>query len=298
MSVRTNGLTFKQARQIDMVDYLALLGYTPKKIKKDDYWYHSPLRDERTASFKINRKKNVWYDHGSGQGGNLIDFGLLYHKCSITELLSKLNGTSSFHPPKQNVFISSPAESSIQLLSERTIVSLSLLRYLKQRRIAESIAKKYCCEITFSTNGKVFIAIGFKNDHGGFELRNQWYKGSIAPKAVTSIRNSNKELVVFEGFFDFLSYQTINLNQHPSAFNFLILNSTSFFEKSREYMEQHDRIYLFLDSDKTGQNCIEQALSWSPKYRDEGSLYKGYKDLNDWMQHIGKSMKNGLGKSI
>jgi DNA primase len=297
MCVRTN-LTFKQARQIDMVDYLASLGYTPKKIKKDDYWYHSPLRNERTASFKINRKKNVWYDHGSGQGGNLVDFGLLFHKCSITELLSKLNEMFSFHPPKQIESVSAPAESSIQLLSERKIVSLSLLRYLKQRRIAESIAKKYCCEISFSTNGKAYTAIGFKNDLGGFELRNQWYKGSIAPKAVTSIGNSNKELAVFEGFFDFLSYQTINLNQPTSAFNFLILNSTSFFEKSREYMEQHDRIRLFLDSDKTGQNCRAQALSWSLKYKDDSSLYKGYKDLNDWIQHIGKSVKNGLGKSI
>jgi DNA primase len=297
MCVRTN-LTFKQARQIDMVDYLASLGYTPKKIKKDDYWYHSPLRNERTASFKINRKKNVWYDHGSGQGGNLVDFGLLFHKCSITELLSKLNEMFSFHPPKQIESVSAPAESSIQLLSERKIVSLSLLRYLKQRRIAESIAKKYCCEISFSTNGKAYTAIGFKNDLGGFELRNQWYKGSIAPKAVTSIGNSNKELAVFEGFFDFLSYQTINLNQPTSAFNFLVLNTTSFFEKSREYMEQHDRIRLFLDSDKTGQNCIAQALSWSLKYKDDSSLYKGYKDLNDWIQHIGKSVKNGLGKSI
>lgn len=298
MSVRTNGFTFKQARQIDMVDYLASLGHLPKKIKKDDYWYHSPLRDEHTASFKINRKKNVWYDHGSGEGGNIVDFGLLYHKCSITELLSKLNETFSFHPPKQVESVSEPAESSIQLLSERTIVSLSLLRYLKQRRIEESVARKYCCEINFSTNGKAYTAIGFKNDHGGFELRNQWYKGSIAPKAFTSIGNSTKELAVFEGFFDFLSYQTIHLNQPTSAFNFLILNSTSFFEKSREYMEQHDRIHLFLDRDKTGQNCIEQALSWSLKYNDESSLYKGYKDLNDWVQHIGKSMKKGFGKSM
>jgi len=31
------------------------------------YWYLSPLREEKEASFKVNRKKNVWYDHGIGK---------------------------------------------------------------------------------------------------------------------------------------------------------------------------------------------------------------------------------------
>lgn len=297
MNIGTGRLSCEQAKQIDMVDYLASLGYNPAKIKRDDYWYHSPLRDEQTASFKINRKKNVWYDHGTGQGGNLVDFGLLYHNCSVAELLNRLNGNLSFHPPKQKIVANQSEEPPIQILSERAIVSLSLLRYLKQRRIAESIAKKYCREISFSTNGKLYAAIGFKNDHGGFELRNQWYKGSIAPKAITSIGNSSKDLAVFEGFFDFLSHQTIHQNQAPSNYNFMILNSTSFFEKSRVFMEHHDQIRLFLDRDKTGQNCIHQALSWGAKYRDESGLYKGYKDLNEWMQNIGKSLKRGLGQS-
>ena len=281
MNIGAGRLSCEQAKQIDMVDYLASLGYNPAKTKNDDYWYRSPLRDEQTASFKINRKRNVWFDHGTGQGGNLVDFGILYHKCSVNELLDKLNGNLSFHQPKPKIDVSvfEPRESPIQLLSERTIVSLSLLRYLKQRRIAETVARKYCKEVSFSSNGKVYTAIGFKNDQEGFELRNQWYKGSLAPKAVTSIENGGKELAVFEGFFDFLSYQSIHQNQHSSCSNFLILNSTSFFEKSREIMEQHDRIRLFLDSDKTGQNC------------------KGYKDLNEWMQNIGKSLKKGQGQS-
>lgn len=281
---------------MDMVDYLASLGYSPDKIKNEDYWYRSPFREEKTASFKINRKKNVWYDHGTGQGGNLIDFGLLYHNCPVNELLDKWSDNLSFHQPKPRIEVPEQEESSTTLLSERTIVSLSLLRYLKQRRIADSIAKKYCREISFSVNGKTYISIGFKNDNAGFELRNQWYKGSIAPKAITSIKNGGKELAVFEGFFDFLSHQTIHQGQPPSHFNFLILNSTSFFEKSREFMEGHEKIRLFLDRDKTGQNCTQRALSWSPKYSDESSLYKGYNDVNEWVQNIGKSIKKGVGQ--
>jgi hypothetical protein len=57
-------LTMAQAKQTDLVDYLAFLGHRPQKVRNEDYWYLSPLREEKTASFKVNRKKNVWYDHG------------------------------------------------------------------------------------------------------------------------------------------------------------------------------------------------------------------------------------------
>jgi DNA primase len=88
--VKNVTLTCEDARQIDLVEYLAKLGHYPAKISMDDYWYLSPLRVEKTASFKVNRKMNLWFDHGTGIGGNLIDFGKLYHRCAVQELLNKL----------------------------------------------------------------------------------------------------------------------------------------------------------------------------------------------------------------
>jgi len=38
-------------------------------------------------------------------------------------------------------------------------------------------------------------------------------------------------------------------------------------------------------------------LSWSKKYCDESRLYEGYNDFNEWMQQVGKSVKQGLRKS-
>ena len=75
------------AKQIDLVDYLASLDHHPKKIHGNDYWYLSPFRNEKTASFKLDRKKNLWFDHGTGKGGDLIDFGTQYLNCPVTELL-------------------------------------------------------------------------------------------------------------------------------------------------------------------------------------------------------------------
>ncbi|MEO8848519.1 MAG: CHC2 zinc finger domain-containing protein, partial [Casimicrobiaceae bacterium] len=51
-----------------MVDYLNSIEHLPQKIHGNDYWYISPLRDEKHPSFKVNRAKNVWHDHGIGKG--------------------------------------------------------------------------------------------------------------------------------------------------------------------------------------------------------------------------------------
>ena len=88
----------------------------------------------------------------------------------------------------------------------------------------EEFAKKYCREIVFLLHDKSYSAIGFKNNEGGFELSNQWFKGSSSPKAITSFENGSKELSVFEGFFNFLSHQTIQQNQVLPIPNFLVLN--------------------------------------------------------------------------
>jgi len=63
-------------------------------------------------------------------------------------------------------------------------------------------------------------------------------------------------------------------------------------------MEQHESIRLYLDRDSTGQNYSRYALSISNKYKDESESYEHYKDLNDWMMNIGKSLKRNLDQRL
>ena len=48
-------------------------------------------------------------------------------------------------------------------------------------------------------------------------------------------------------------------------------------------MESYKQVKLYPDNDIAGQNCSQNALSLSNKYKDESGLYKKYKDLNDWL---------------
>lgn len=282
----------EEAKEMDMVDYLAGLGYEPLKIRNVDYWYLSPLRDEKTPSFKINRKLNKWFDHGIGKGGNLIDFAILFHNCSVGEFLQIINRDSLFQKPISRKLEEQIKERKINILGDFMLSSFGLLRYLHERKIPIDIADHFCREVRYEINGKIYYGIGFKNDSAGYEIRNCYFKSSSSPKDITTLNNGAKEAAVFEGFFDFLSFMAIHQNQQRVSMDFVILNSVSMFEKARPFMEKHENILLYLDRDTAGQNCSRYALSLSKSYQDESYLYKLYKDLNDWFVNIGKAQSN------
>jgi hypothetical protein len=131
------------------------------------------------------------------------------------------------------------------------------------------------------------LPIRLKNNSGGYELRNEYFKGSSSPKNVTIINNNSENINVFEGMFSFLSFQTLQQNNSIVLTDFLVLNSLSFFEKSRNVMEQHQRINLYLDRDNAGLKHRQDALNWSKKYIDKSQLYQHHKDLNDYLVHQG-----------
>ncbi|TXI87949.1 MAG: hypothetical protein E6Q36_06650 [Chryseobacterium sp.] len=141
--------------------------------------------------------------------------------------------------------------------------------------------------------------MGFKNAEGGYELRNQYIKAASIPKAPTWVKNGADSLAVFEGFFDFLSYLTIHQNQATPPRDFLILNSTSFFEKHLSIMQEYRHSHLYLDNDKTGQRCTDIALKADKeKFKDERKLYQKYDDLNHWLTSIGLPQKQQIRQRI
>jgi hypothetical protein len=289
---RNNELNFEKARSYDLVDYLSTLGFNPSKIVRNQYWYLSPFRIEKTPSFKVNRTLNRWWDFGDGRGGDLIDFAIAYHRCTIGEFIRILEGKPASLPSWQ------PAEQQektitagkIIILRQQTLSDPALLRYLVGRRIPLPIALTFTKEVTFELYGKIFHAIGFANDSGGFELRNAGFKGSSSPKHFTSLFSNQPGacLNVFEGFFDFLSYLTLISAENRIAEDYLILNSLSFFEKARLLMESYTQVNLFLGNDNAGHTVTDYALSLSSCYQDSSGLYHRYPDLNDFLVFFGK----------
>jgi len=294
MDNRKKRPTIDEAKQIDLVSFLADLGFKPERVNRQDHWYISPLRiTEKTPSFKVDKSKNIWYDHGLGKGGNIINFALLYYGCSIPEFLDSLAGTTRLIAPplvpSGNLIVPEETEhSGITIIKVQSIYEQSLIHYLRQRRIPLPIADQYCREIHYSIKDRKYFGIGIENDSNSYEIRNPYAKISSHPKDIRTIANGGNNVYVFEGFMDFLSFLTLN-PQHPEyPSDFVILNSVNQFEKARKFMEAHPFIHLFLDNDSAGKNYTSYALSISSNYVDESGLYKGYKDLNDWHVNFGK----------
>jgi hypothetical protein len=153
-------------------------------------------------------------------------------------------------------------------------------------------ANKYCKQIDYEFNHRELTAISFQNNSAGYELRNPFFKGSIAPKDVRFIDNGVKEISVFEGFFDFLSLLVITEKEKLSMINFLVLNSVSSFERSRLKLEQHEKIHLYFDNDPAGMNHTQDALETDLRYIDMSGLYKRDKDINEYLLHKSQVRKS------
>lgn len=288
MGILANRMTIDEIRKLDLVDYLASLGHQPEYSRKgNDFWYLSPLRTEGEASFKVNRNLNRWYDHGLGKGGNLIDFGLAYFGCTVSEFLDKFTPGFALQQVSvtegQNPVHGPDKDGKLTVLSARDLQAWPLINYLHERHIPVTVARMFCQEVNYQLNDRNYFGIGFRNDAGGFEIRNAFSKCSSSPKDITRLGNGSHTLHVFEGFFDMLSFQALYGNEGDFRGDLLVLNSAAFFERARPLMAEYSVKKLWLDHDTTGINYTKYALSLKEGFEDASSIYKKHKDLNDFL---------------
>ena len=209
-------MDIQTAKQIRIADFLYSLGHSPVKQQGINLWYKSPLREETEPSFKINTERNQWYDFAIGKGGNIIALAQeLYYSDYVPYLLQKIEEqTPHIRPVSFSFGKQSFSEPSFQELDIVQLTSPALLAYLQERGINTALAKRECKEARFTHNGKRYFAIAFPNISGGYEIRNRYFKGCIAPKEISHIRQSGKPrsaCYVFEGFMDYLSFLTLRL---------------------------------------------------------------------------------------
>ena len=134
------------------------------------------------------------------------------------------------------------------------------------------------------------FGIGFKNDSGGYEIRNKYSKICLGRKDVSTIKNGAESLRVFEGFFDFLSFKNVEnfLVKEPS--DYLISNSVSMISNIKNSLENYENIELYFDNDDAGNRAVEMIKNENKNAEDCRVLYSDFKDLNDWLVH--KNLSN------
>ena len=272
-------------KKISLVEFLNQLGYQPTGRDSKGLWFYAPYRSERKPSFHVNPRRNLWFDFGTGAGGDI--FSLAGEMSGETDFLRQADYIAEkmrlpvAKPYKPTPFVE---ESTFENIEVSRLESPVLLRYLADRGIPKEIAQRYCVQVDYELYGKRYYAVGFPNNANGLELRNPIFKGSYPPKHITLIANGNARCNVFEGFIDFLSAERLGYND---GLDTIVLNSVSNLQKAIPALGDYTVIQCYLDNDTAGRAALARLRrEFGDKVMDKSALYPNHKDLNDYLMSL------------
>ena len=294
-------------KRYPIVEYLERKGIKPMRRTPSYALYRSLLREETHPSFKVDTEKNLWIDYAEGRGGSIIDLCMRLEDCTLSEAICRLGQKASDNTvySSHKDFSQNNLQPTMAANETRKLISISgtlpphLQEYLtKIRCIDLEKAKPFLKCISYEVRGRRYQAIGFANQSGGYELRdNGTFKGAIAPKDITLIVTDKQTehaidkplpVCVFEGFMDFLSFLSM---KEEIASHCLVMNSVSNVARTvRCLNDRHlSHIRAFLDNDDAGRRAVQEFVKAGFKVDDMSVHYKGFKDLNEF--HVSRMCK-------
>jgi len=101
--------------------------------------YHSPFREDKDASMKVDYDQNLWIDYGIGEGGTIIDLFMRINNVSLNEAITSLNQHDKTTIQQANSFsfhrnhISDKQEPVITIRKIQALSNPALLEFLKER---------------------------------------------------------------------------------------------------------------------------------------------------------------------
>jgi len=312
------------ARDIPIPSYLEREGIEPERSRNGgrELWYTSPIRSgDKTPSFKVDTVLNVWYDHGIGEGGTLIDLVCELKSVTVSDALAILDATGLGPQTQQRtdaprLFIPA-SENNDSSLGQRgsagekekeqqgsdeipaltihkvcDIAHPALLDYLKSRAIDEIVGRQHLREVYFGPTKGIgrFFALGFPSGQG-FDARSLLFKGFIGTGKDISViagtgreEKTRREVLVFEGFMDFLSLLTRRRTNALSE-DAIILHSIALKRRAAAAIRTggYHNVSLYLDRDHAGRAATNFFIAETGRdiTTDASGLYEGYKDLNE-----------------
>lgn len=253
---------------VPIPEILSRLGF---RTDHRGYMYYSPFRDEAEPSMSYDARRNLWCDHGTGEGGDSIRLVMLLCGLPFVEAVEWLKNTSgevvSWSEDHANDHRVNRQKGLEVLRVSDNFTSPELISYAEGRGVGVSLLQKYCKEVTYRnrSNGKSYIAIGFPNNEGGYVLRSGGFKGNTG-STITTIGINGKlgsaptsdVVLIFEGFFNFLSYLVLK-GVDTACCDVVVLNSVNNTRKAVEYISRHRYAEAYVDNDAAGRKCLEQV---------------------------------------
>jgi hypothetical protein len=272
-------------------EQITCLNYLGKPLRKTSagwFLYRCPWREDNHPSLNVTPNGKVWHDLATGAKGGIIELVMaclntrdLSRVCAELDSSSCSMSSTEFCCEKREVETTAFYSFSLVPLQSR-----GLYAYLMKRRINTHIAREFLQEAHYSfmprDDGKFLYALAYSNDKGGYELRSEFYKGGTSPKGITThLDHGNASTVVFEGFFDMLSFATLC---GEVRHNYIVLNSIINTPVAIEVLRSMGgKVYLCLDNDEGGEKATRQMLDLLPSAIDTRNRFAPAKDVNEYL---------------
>lgn len=319
-------MNIDQSKQIPLHILVERLGGTfARKGTRHELWYHSPFRpEERTPSFKIDEAKNTWHDFARTQGvdahGDILDLWTDYHnlprrtsdsvKAALAALRQDFGGMASYGPPKLTKRPKTPRiveySTRFKITKLGSIWANSLKAEIARRNLSMNVIWPYLKQavIVDTQTKRRNTGFAFLNDLSGHEISIpnpytlQSFKLCVGPKALTTIAGHGanaRDVCVFEGFWDGLTWLAMNGGPDKPRPRLCILNSTSLVHvltsKLIKNKAEIGNVFLYLDNDAAGEKAanllLEQLEPHGFAVGTKNHVYKGFKDLSaGWVGKI------------
>jgi hypothetical protein len=294
-------MKIEYARTIPLSRILPKAGLKLVKASKTEQRYRSPFSEIRGAYLSVNLENNTWTDSTSAETGGVMEFVTSYLRSqdenhTETDCLRWLK--NMLHAPLKidlSVFPDYTTEDRrYQLRGIAALSNFMLLRYLEERGIDRNIASCYLKEVRIldTAEQKIFRALGFKNEDGGYAVRNSFRKAHIGPATISFIRGTIAKpdgIRIFKDVSDFLSLLTLQGRQVFKE-DSIIINSYSCLNDVMPYIANYGykTVRTWLPNDDWGRKATANLEN---QFHTEQSLehyamnetYQPFRSPNEWL---------------
>lgn len=296
-------MNIEQANTIAISEILKNLYLKPAYENEHEAMYVSPIRNTRTATFRVDKITNTWFDPVIAKEGGIIELACQYLKYrkqdhTIHDALRWLEIMSGRAPGIKAVMIAKSERSAkdLDLVSVGPLEDPALIGYLAIHAITPETAAHYLEEVTVLDNksGKRFMALGFRNDHDDYELCSPQFKGCLGLTDVTFIRGTVFEPLVIDIFKDCIGFLTAveNNNGKPLSNDVIVLNSMANLDKTAPFFNvpYYQFAHSWMDNDAEGITATRLLSEFfktlgTIRHKPQNYIYEGHENFNAWYAH-------------
>lgn len=266
-------MNIEYAQTIPLREILDKAGILSKgQDQKGTLLYVSPF--SKDGELAVNEGANTWYDrHAPTEGG----------PCELVQFLLQQRGEQSakvnilkwlkFHigyPPLSR-FLDLPPDTTAdhlyKCICKVKLQEPGLIRYALSRGISFPVSKELFRQfyVQNKATGNEFVALGFKNEDGGFMLYNAYVEACLSPAAVTFKRGQASKPDTVHIFKDVFHYQAAIRARSGQPFHgdSIILNMWGCIDNAAAYIRGYgyEVLRTWFDNSTTGRQATA-AFRW------------------------------------